>query len=204
MIRRGSLVTGHDPPASLEAGAAHAHPAHRRDHPTCGYGSGGYRASDPGPAHERCHPHDAGHGGRDCGTEAATLNQGNEPGGRRRAPGAPPHVGDREDRSAYAGRGYDDDYRDPHGQERATAPPRGPDGMRRADERIRDDLPPRRHATDGVDSPDVTVHVNESGMLLAGTVPDHWTRDANERRVAQCPGGKDIENRFRLGHGNDR
>jgi hypothetical protein len=79
----------------------------------------------------------------------------------------------------------------------------GPKGYTRSDERLREDISERLMMADSIDSSEVTVSVKDCKVILEGTVPDRHMKHAIEDLVDAAPGVQDIDNRIRVGSGEN-
>lgn len=74
---------------------------------------------------------------------------------------------------------------------------RGPEGFRRSDQRILDDVAERFARSEHVDPSDVSVEVRDGMVVLEGTVPQRYMRWTLEDLAAEVLGVKDVANRIR-------
>src|SRR6185437_2837558 len=80
--------------------------------------------------------------------------------------------------------------------------PPGPKGYQRSDERLKEDISERLMESHRIDSSEVTVEVQSAKVILEGTVPSRYMKQAIEDLVDRCPGVKDIDNRVRVASPN--
>ncbi len=73
-----------------------------------------------------------------------------------------------------------------------------PGGVVCSDDDIRREVTERLKQATGLDSRNISIEVQDSGVTLTGQVPDEHTRHAIEELVAACPGVQDVENRIRV------
>jgi osmotically-inducible protein OsmY len=75
---------------------------------------------------------------------------------------------------------------------------RGPKGITRSDERIKEDIAERLWSAGHVDSSEVTIAVENGVVELTGTVPERWMRHEIEDIADNCMGAREIENKVRV------
>jgi osmotically-inducible protein OsmY len=75
---------------------------------------------------------------------------------------------------------------------------RGPEGYRRSDERIHDDICHRLTIHGEVDASGIEVKVEGCEVTLTGTVPDRRTKRTAEDVAEAVPGVKDVHNQLRI------
>lgn len=75
---------------------------------------------------------------------------------------------------------------------------RGPEGYRRSDDRIREDVCQRLTVHGEVDARGIEVKVEGCEVTLAGTVPDRRTKRTAEHVAEAVPGVKDVHNQLRI------
>ncbi len=76
---------------------------------------------------------------------------------------------------------------------------RGPEGYRRSDERIREDVCQRLTVHGEVDARGIEVKVEGCEVTLTGTVPDRRTKRTAENVAEAVSGVKDVHNQLRIG-----
>lgn len=76
---------------------------------------------------------------------------------------------------------------------------RGPRGVRRSDDRIRDEICDRLEAHGAIDATDIDVKVENGEVTLEGTVADRRAKRLAEAVADSVRGVEDIHNRLRLG-----
>jgi hypothetical protein len=76
---------------------------------------------------------------------------------------------------------------------------RGPEGYRRADQRIHEDVCERLSAHGGVDASGVEVKVEEGEVTLSGTVPERRMKRLAEDLAEAVLGVHDVHNHLRVG-----
>jgi osmotically-inducible protein OsmY len=75
---------------------------------------------------------------------------------------------------------------------------RGPKNYTRSDERIKEDVNERLTDYDYLDASDVEVEVNNSEVVLSGTVESRYEKRAAEDIVENVTGVRNVENRLRI------
>jgi len=75
---------------------------------------------------------------------------------------------------------------------------RGPKNYVRSDDRIRDDVNERLTDYDYLDASDIEVQVNNSEVVLSGTVETRYEKRAAEDIADRVSGVKNVENRLRI------
>lgn len=111
----------------------------------------------------------------------------------------------------YRGRGRRQDHTGPSGPwlERAAsgylrapeARPTGPKGYRRSDERIFEEVCAALEDHGDIDASDIEVTVDESDVILRGTVRSRWSKYYAEDLAAGIPGVRDVVNELRIVRG---
>ena len=91
-----------------------------------------------------------------------------------------------------------------HESERRRRAGRGPKGYQRSDERLKEDICERLMNADHIDAGDVSVEVKDGKVSLEGTVSQRRMKHAIEDIVDDCIGVKDIDNRVRVSHGEEK
>ena len=74
----------------------------------------------------------------------------------------------------------------------------GPQGYRRSDERIMEDINERLTEDHDVDAWDIFVESRDGAIVLKGSVPDRESRFRAEEIAASCSGVRDVENQLRI------
>lgn len=74
----------------------------------------------------------------------------------------------------------------------------GPQGYKRSDDRIRDDICERLTDSDRIDASNVTIDVNQGTVTLSGSVPERHMRYAAEDLVDDAMGVESINNQLRV------
>jgi len=93
----------------------------------------------------------------------------------------------------------DDDRRRRTEGQRGQHRGRGPKGYKRSDERIREDINDRLSDDDFLDASDIEVQVQESVVILTGSVNDRWDKRRAESIAESVSGVSNVENRLRVG-----
>jgi len=75
---------------------------------------------------------------------------------------------------------------------------RGPQGYKRSDERITEDLNEELTQDPELDASDVTVEVKNGEVILKGSVPDRESKRRAEDIAESCSGVKDVLNQLRI------
>jgi osmotically-inducible protein OsmY len=76
---------------------------------------------------------------------------------------------------------------------------KGPKGYHLSDERIREDISDRLSDDDYVDASDIDVQVNDSEVILTGTVDSREAKRRAEDIAEHISGVRNVENRLRVG-----
>jgi len=91
------------------------------------------------------------------------------------------------------------------GSSTATMPPgrqsfagRGPQGYKRSDERITEDINEELTQDSELDASDVNIEVRNGEVILKGTVPDRESKRRAEEIAECCSGVKDVMNQLRI------
>ena len=75
---------------------------------------------------------------------------------------------------------------------------RGPQGYKRSDERITEDINEALTEDPELDAAEITVEVKEAEVLLKGTVPDRESKRRAEEIAECCSGVKEVMNQLRI------
>jgi|SRR5687768_2023121 len=75
---------------------------------------------------------------------------------------------------------------------------KGPRSYRRSDERILDDLNQRLHDDPWLDASDLETSLQDGEVILAGTVPDKFSKRRAEDLAESIPGVTSVANRLRI------
>jgi BON domain len=75
---------------------------------------------------------------------------------------------------------------------------RGPQGYKRSDERITEDINEELTQDPELDASDVNIEVRNGEVVLKGTVPDRESKRRAEEIAESCSGVKDVMNQIRI------
>jgi len=75
---------------------------------------------------------------------------------------------------------------------------RGPQGYKRSDERITEDINEELTQDSELDASDVNIEVHNGEVILKGTVPDRESKRRAEEIAECCSGVKDVMNQLRI------
>ena len=75
---------------------------------------------------------------------------------------------------------------------------RGPQGYRRSDERITEDINEELTRNDELDASGISVEVKNGEVVLKGTVSDRDSKRRAEEIAESCSGVKDVQNQIRI------
>jgi hypothetical protein len=75
---------------------------------------------------------------------------------------------------------------------------RGPQGYKRSDERIMEDINEHLTTDHDVDASNIRVECNEGEVILKGTVTDRHSKRRAEDIAESCSGVKDVQNQLRI------
>jgi len=75
---------------------------------------------------------------------------------------------------------------------------RGPQGYRRSDERITEDINEELTQDPELDASGISVEVKNGEVVLKGSVPDRESKRRAEEIAESCSGVKDIQNQIRV------
>ncbi|WP_165373343.1 BON domain-containing protein [Sorangium cellulosum] len=136
---------------------------------------------------------DASYGHR--GNYEQVLQRDDEPQARRGRPG--------EHRGGWAGQELGGPSFHPGGPHRGLSGARGrpPEGYRRPDERIREDLREQISECPDLDASDVEVKVQDGEVTLSGTVRERRFKHQIEALAERVSGVTDVRNEIRLQRG---
>lgn len=163
-----------------------------------GGGMDGEQESQGGTGHEGWDPN----AGKGFGRETDWGNQGNRFGsqgyGGRGMSGSQSGSGQQQAGSQYGNYGQTD--RGSQGSSWMQGPHtgKGPQGYKRSDERIKEDISERLMQHGHLDASGITVQVQDGEVTLTGTVPDRQTKRLAEDVAEQCSGVSDVQNQLRV------
>jgi hypothetical protein len=91
----------------------------------------------------------------------------------------------------------------PGGQRRASASQpsfagRGPQGYKRSDDRIMEDISEEMTRDHDLDASDISVEAKDGEVVLKGTVSDRESKRRAEEIAESCSGVKDVQNQIRI------
>jgi hypothetical protein len=109
------------------------------------------------------------------------------------------YSGDQGGRS-YSSSDYSENpsYTDESSLSRPSFAGRGPQGYRRSDERIIEDINEHLTQSHDVDATDIRVECNEGEVVLKGTVADRESKRHAEDIAESCFGVTDVQNQLRV------
>jgi osmotically-inducible protein OsmY len=84
------------------------------------------------------------------------------------------------------------------GRPRELSQGRGPQGYKRSDERITEDINEDLTQHPDIDASNISVEVQNGEVTLKGTVPDRETKRRAEDIAESCSGVKDVQNQLRV------
>jgi len=80
---------------------------------------------------------------------------------------------------------------------------RGPQGYKRSDERIAEDINEELTQDFELDASDINVEIRNGEVILKGTVPDRESKRRAEEIAERCSGVKDVMNQLRVKRGEE-
>jgi len=84
------------------------------------------------------------------------------------------------------------------GRQRQSFAGRGPQGYKRSDDRISEDINEELTQDPELDASDVSIEVKNGEVILKGTVPDRESKRRAEDIVESCSGVKEVLNQLRI------
>ncbi|HYG01427.1 MAG TPA: BON domain-containing protein [Chryseosolibacter sp.] len=96
---------------------------------------------------------------------------------------------------AFPESGVNRDQRNLHSQREQ---PRGPEGYRRSDQRIREVITDLLTSEDDLDTSDFEVRVNEASVTLQGYIPDDASRRRINEVIERVPGIRKVNDELRI------
>jgi len=126
---------------------------------------------------------------------AGEIGRARKTGGNR--PGVPEPVrGAITDRNMIREAALEDSQQ--YGTSQGSFAGRGPQGYKRSDERITEDINEELTQDADIDASNISVEVQNGEVTLKGTVPDRETKRRSEDIAESCSGVREVQNQLRV------